>query len=107
MISLCHSCHTNYWRYRKDHPPRGFCSYPCYVAGPQKVKPPAPLLPAQVLELMKTHRGHVHNTDSILQFFDCEICESLEEQYAESIQYYVSVITAEICAEAQRRALTK
>ena len=33
MISLCHSCHTNYWRYRRDHPPRGYCSYPCFVAG--------------------------------------------------------------------------
>jgi hypothetical protein len=77
------------------------------VKGPQKAKAPAPLLPHQVLEAMKLHRADVHKTDSILQFFNCDICESLEEQYAESIQYHVSAITVEICEEARRRGLEK
>lgn len=53
--------------------------------------------------MMKRHRGYDHNTDSILVYFECQECEDLEQLYAESITYWVSAITEEICVEARAR----
>lgn len=99
MISKCKQCKEVYWRYRRDFPPKGVCSLPCYDAS-REVREVAERLPADVLLEIYRHRRIVHNYASILEWFDCEECESLEKRYRHAIDYHLSVETEEICKQS-------
>jgi hypothetical protein len=102
MIANCQHCHVCYWRFRRDHPPAGFCSCPCAELGPTRKQGPAPDLPEEILRAMRWHRLEAHDSTSALTWHDCERCEELEEAYAESLLYHVSRISTEIADEAKR-----
>jgi hypothetical protein len=115
MICTCQSCHAPFWRYRRDWPPPGFCSYPCMEVGPKKLAAPAPRLPEDVLALMRKHRLDEHAiysaatrewTYSMLSVHNCDRCEELEAEYAEAITYHVSRITSEILSESEKLRLS-
>lgn len=105
MICTCLSCHLPFWRYRRNWPPPGFCSLPCLEVGPKKLPTPPPELPEEILREMKRHRWEVHDTASMLAFFDCPRCDELEQQYGEAISYHVSRITGEIVSESEKLRL--
>jgi hypothetical protein len=103
MIATCRHCHGVFWRYRKDHPPAGFCSVPHAELGPTKRPEAIPLHPSDVVLLMRQHRRLEHGSDSLLTQFDCERCEQIEELYAESLVFHVSAVTRDIAADAEKR----
>jgi hypothetical protein len=106
MICACQSCHVNFWRYRRDWPPPGFCSLPCMEVGPKKLAPPPPILPEDVLIQIRVHRWDIHATSSILTQYECSRCEELEAEYAEAITYHVSRITSEILSASEKLRLS-
>jgi hypothetical protein len=104
MICTCGSCKQAFWRYRRDWPPKGYCSLPCSEAGPQNSAfTGVPALPSVILAEMKTHRSFVHETTSPLGWFDCQTCGDLEERYAASLEYHYRSVTAAIVADAENR----
>lgn len=105
MICSCQHCHLEFWRYRRDWPPPGFCSYPHFLAGAKRLPAPAPDLPEEILREIKRHRWEAHDTTSMLAWFECPRCEELEGAYGEAISYHVSRITAEIVGDAERLRL--
>jgi len=106
MIATCRSCHQAFWRYRRDHPPSGFCSLSCHAAGPTKPKrddvlPPKPDV---VLANMVRHRLYFHFTTSLLGWYaDCATCEELETDYAASLEYHWETASKELVADANYR----
>jgi hypothetical protein len=89
MITHCRHCDVYYWRYRRDHPPRSFCSVACHDAHAEGKPAHVPEPPQDILAEMVRHRGFTHGTDSILKWFDCEACERLEERYNLSLAFYL------------------
>lgn len=103
MIPACRHCCQHYWRYRRDFPPSGFCSLLCAEAFRTKRyigEESDPGIPAAILELIYSHRRVIHQTDSVLTWFDCDHCERLEEQYGRSLEWHTNKITAEIAQAA-------
>ncbi len=100
-VQNCAHCKSPYWRFRGDHPPKGVCSIPCYDARKAGKQSQAPPLPENVLRAMMAHRSAVHQTTSVLDWFECETCEKLEADYAEAIEWHVDRITREIVNEAR------
>jgi hypothetical protein len=99
MIATCLHCHAPYWRYRRDHPPAGFCSNPHAAAGAKRKPGHTPVLPEEILREMRHHRFEAHMTTSPLTWHNCERCDELEGAYAESLMYHVSRISAEIASD--------
>lgn len=91
MITRCRHCDVHFWRYRRDHPPRSFCSVACHDAHAEGKPAHAPDLPQDILAEMYRHRQFTHGMDrrSILTWFDCETCERLEERYNLSLAFYL------------------
>jgi hypothetical protein len=87
MIGVCRACKSTYWRYRKDHPPSGYCSVPCHDGA---TTPPAPPDPHIVLALLRSHMRGTHQTNSLLIWPDCACCEALQARYAEALNGYVA-----------------
>lgn len=100
-ITACRSCKAMYWRFRKDHPPSGFCSTACAQA--KRVKDADPPVPSEVLWQMRTHRLDIHKSTSILEWFECETCSDLEKLYAKSLQFHYDQITTVIAETARQR----
>ena len=50
---------------------------------------------------MRSHRLMEHNCTSILAFFDCAACESLEASYAESLNWHMRKAEREIEGQKQ------
>jgi len=98
MICTCKHCEKPFWRYRRDFPPHGFCSLPCYELGPAKAeqRKERPPIPEVVLEQMRNHRFYHHGTASILGIYDCRQCDELEADYAESLSYHYREATTEL-----------
>ncbi len=88
-ISECRHCHTAYWRYRKDHPPRGYCSTPHADAGPAKKREPKPPKPDVALFEYRAHRITEHRDPHYLQWYDCRECERMEQIYSDSMAYWI------------------
>lgn len=105
MIANCQSCHRPFWRYRRDYPPKGFCSLPCFAVGRKSGPPEAPpIRPEAVLFNMRAHRRSDHGTTSILGWFpDCPLCEELETDYAASLEYHWRVASEQIAEQAKAR----
>ena len=103
MIGTCQHCHSPFWRYRKDHPPAGFCSISHAELGPRKPSKPVPLSPAELVAMMRDHRAEVHESTSLLQEFYCERCDELEEAYAASLLFHTSAISRDVAKEAEKR----
>jgi hypothetical protein len=90
MIGTCRHCHQYYWRYRRDHPPKGFCSLPHFEAGPKKAtSSPAPLKPDVLISEWRSHRIADHGDSHFLQDFECDTCDYYEDRYAESLGYWL------------------
>ncbi len=87
-ISTCHHCTRSYWRFRKDHPPRGYCSNECHDdhaagKGPEREPPPE-----KIKWQMQAHRAGIHGSPSLVPWYDCLRCEELEEQFAASVEWH-------------------
>lgn len=103
MIRTCRFCKRPYWRYRRDYPPRFFCSLPCFEASRVEGDGVAiPQLPAVILAAMREHRLQVHGTTSPLCWYSCKRCEQLEGDYAASLQWHYNC-TAEIATVGGRQ----
>lgn len=85
-ISNCKRCGSSFWRYRRDWPPKGFCSLPCSLA---KGEPTPAETPAQILAKWRGHRTAAHGDSHFIQFHNCDTCEWFEEKYSESLGYYM------------------
>lgn len=99
MIARCNHCQTLFWRYRRDHPPKGFCSIPCHDLAQEKARdredtrPPEPHV---VIRRMREHNRLIHNIDSPLLQWDCEGCRRLEAEYAASIEFHSQRLAREM-----------
>lgn len=104
MITQCQNpdCKRFFWRWRKDHPPKGHCSVSCYEDHRPK-KSLRPDKPANILHSMYRHRADVHLSTSILAWFDCAECERLEGIYRESLDWHTAKVSEEIALNARSR----
>lgn len=82
-VVRCGHCSVFYSRYRRDHPPSGYCSLLCFESRRRK-KIPVPQ-PGELLSRMRQHRQEVHGSLDLTQWYDCPECERIESQYAESL----------------------
>ena len=90
MIATCRHCLCGYWRYRRDHPPSGYCSIPHAELGPHKKQgAPKPDKPDICLFNFRAHRISVHRDRSFLQDYECPECETLQGLYVESMSYWI------------------
>jgi hypothetical protein len=89
MIVKCRNCERDFWRYRRDHPPRGFCSQPCHDMYVFPEPERAPQTPQQVMLAIRRHRRDAHGVDSALPYFDCAVCDELEGLYAGALGHYL------------------
>jgi hypothetical protein len=90
LIGKCRHCDASYWRFRKDHPPSGFCSLPCSErhAGQKPKQDVAPDTPDLVMRRLKDHNRLFHNAESSMIAWNCKACDRLQEEYAESLTYH-------------------
>jgi hypothetical protein len=103
MIVGCRHCHAPYWRYRRDHPPPGFCSVTCREQrGQARPAEPPPPEPRVILRRMREHNRLIHNVDSALLAWGCEGCAELDAEYAESLEYHQARRTAELVKASGR-----
>jgi len=88
-VCKCGNCGLYFWRFRRDWPPKGMCSFACNEQS-KKLEPKTPPdQPQNILLVMYAHRRLAHNSSSILAWFpDCEECERLEASYSGSLQYH-------------------
>jgi len=100
-VQLCAHCKLPYWRFRGDHPPKGYCQVSCYEAKKAGRSDNTPPLPENALRAIVEHRTVMHGSPDILARYECERCEELEVKYAESIEWHVDRITREIVSEAR------
>src|SRR5271165_4975648 len=100
-VQIC-PCKRPYWRYRKDFPPAGYCSVFCFENRKKKRREPPPE-PQKVLSLMYEHRRDAHHSFSILEWFNCERCDELEQQYAESLDWHTDRISREIAEDGRKK----
>ena len=101
-IQLCSHCKSPYWRFRGDHPPKGFCQVSCRdekLAGKKRSIPP---LPENALRSIMEHRRERHQCTDILMWFECIECEALEKVYAEAIEYHYDRITRELVGAGRK-----
>jgi hypothetical protein len=90
MIAKCRRCETYFWRYRRDHPPPGYCSVVCHEErGRSPVMEQPPRTAREVLRDMYSHRRRDHDSYSILAWYDCGICDRLEAEYSQSLSWYM------------------
>lgn len=81
MIPLCRRCGRRYWRYKRDHPPSGYCSVSC-ATKQGRLEAPEQVNASDVLAKIRLHRSQVHNTRELVRWWDgCATCEILEMQY--------------------------
>ena len=89
-ISDCRHCKRPYWRYRRDFPPAGYCSLPHSELGPAKKKHELPpRKPDAVLFEYRAHRISEHRDRHFLQDYECDECERMQGEYAESMNYWI------------------
>ena len=101
MICTCEVCKQPFWRYRRDFPPRGVCSLCCFHDR-QNDHDEQPLeLPHALLRRLRQHISMRHHSTSILIWPDCEECEAIPAQYAESLNFHFDRVTADIAAASQ------
>jgi len=87
-VVLCRCCKNHYWRYRRDHPPAGYCSVPHAELGMKRKPGIAPRTPESIMREMRRHRIEIHGDPDPLEWWeDCAICDELEGAYAESLSY--------------------
>jgi hypothetical protein len=82
MICTCQTCKRPFWRFRRDYPPRGVCSLPCFHDRRIDYDENPPDLPR----------------DSILIWPNCESCEELQTEYAESLNFHYDRVTKGKCS---------
>lgn len=100
-VQNCGHCKTPYWRFRGDHPPKGFCSTPCHDLKKAGKKEERPQLPENALRAMMAHRAEKHGSSDVLGWYDCSECENLEKAYSESLEWHYDRITREIVGQAR------
>lgn len=98
MIALCKHSHNPFWRYRRDHPPKGFCSLPCHDEHGKPKEEPIPPEPHVIVRRMREHNRLIHNVDSALLEWHCPACERLEAEYAASIEHHSQRLAREMVA---------
>jgi len=101
-IQLCSHCKSPYWRFRGDHPPKGFCQVSCRDEKLAGKKQPIPPLPENALRSIMEHRRERHQCTDILMWFECVECEALEKVYAEAIEYHYDRITRELVGAGRK-----
>lgn len=83
MIPSCRNCGKRYWRYRREFPPSGFCSLPCFEASRVRKGPPPVMNASDALTEIRLHRSKIHNTRDLVRWWEgCQECDRLEERYA-------------------------
>lgn len=87
-VPACTFCKRFYWRFRPDHPPKGYCSVKCREDRKEGRTPDREEKPEVIVWKMRQHRLAVHATTSMLTWFDCETCEELEAKYAASLEWH-------------------
>ena len=95
-ICKCRNCKRWYWKYRADCWPRGFCGDPCkeiFHHHPPNLER-VPDIPSQCLLRMRSHRLIEHGCDSVLGSYDCDRCEELECEYADSLRFHMRLVEA-------------
>lgn len=97
MIATCQHCHADYWRYRRDHPPPGYCTVPHYYAGPARERKPKPPRPEWIHGAIREHERAEHRSPQAapwapeqpeIKWWECEICLELDALLAESLAYH-------------------
>jgi hypothetical protein len=96
LISACSNCHRCYWRYRRTHPPSGFCSLLCQevkLISRQQLRAgkdgDGPGIPAAILELIRSHHRIFHRNAPDDDWPDCAECERLEALHAAAIAWHM------------------
>ena len=99
-IAVCSNskCKRAYWRYRKDHPPKRFCSVVCSQARRQVEEVEAP---AKILQKVYAHRLLAHGSSDILMYWGCEICDELDTEYRDSLAIHNARISRDIAQDAK------
>jgi hypothetical protein len=88
VIVQCRRCKQAYTRYRRDHPPSGYCSNDCHDRAKGQKPAAAPRQPSAVLLDIINHRRIVHGTTDLIEWFECRACDALEGEHAFSIHYW-------------------
>jgi len=75
-VQIFRHCATPYWRYRGDHPKKGFCSNPCGEQHAEQRRHPVtvPDKPEVVMRRIKDHNRLTHDADSSMIAWDCNAC---------------------------------
>lgn len=87
-ISQCRHCDKAYWRWRKDHPPRGFCSTLCRDQQATGTPPDREDTPETCIWRIRQHLHAYHDDTGMITWYDCDVCEELEEKYAASLEWH-------------------
>lgn len=103
MICTCQTCKRPFWRYRRDFPPPGVCSIPCFHDRRIDEDEKPPELPHVVLRRLRQHLTLIHDSDSMLIWPNCDSCEELQEEYAASLNYHYDRVTAEIAGKPRKQ----
>jgi hypothetical protein len=93
-VSLCTNseCKRAYVRFRRDHPPAGFCSVGCKEAHAKRHPRYDPeRIPAFFVSLIRDHLEKAHHTSDVNAWFDCAECDRIQAAYAESLNRTVTV----------------
>lgn len=104
MICTCLFCHRPFWRFRRDWPPRGYCSWPCSLTPAAIIE--VPRLPQDVLLKLRLHHKLDHNENSILCWPDCETCEQIEQEYAAALSFHYQQQQVALHTAANQREAT-
>ena len=102
MICTCQFCKQPFWRYRRDWPPKGFCSWPCSLTPAEPIVT-VPELPGVILHKLRQHHSFAHSESSILSWPDCETCEQIERDYNESLNFHFQQAQAAVYAAANSK----
>lgn len=90
-VARCRHCKRDFYRYPTSfpRPPAGYCSMPCFDARGKKAQVPRELDPEEpraVLEDIRAHLKDQHQTADITAWFECGLCDALQERYSTALR---------------------
>jgi hypothetical protein len=95
-VCVCRECGNAFPRYRRDHPPKGFCSVACHDEHAKAHPPYTPgRIPLFVVSLIKEHLDKMHHTADVNAWFDgCVECDRLQASYAQALNTAIASVPA-------------
>ena len=87
-ISQCRHCDKAYWRWRPDHPPKGFCSVLCRELCKAGATPDREETPEVAIWRIRQHLLAYHDDTNMTTWHNCDTCEELEEKYAAALEWH-------------------